>query len=345
LREIYEFRIKERFASQLSQPNAGKLLTSGQVRQIRVEATDPLFNEIKLLDSKLRQSEGRRVFTFSQITRLYTPGEFESAELLHMFVTTIFEPAGEECGTQYDETSACSYRGASARQVSDLFLDHRRLPTERDIASSIAGEVIISEHLAEILGEAQIRGVEFRPVRHRAFYSDDAIDLRATPSGRRLMETAQREGASKRSGEFGLWLNRAENRRLWDAARTEYVIQQKRKEAKAPSTQPKWYQLDITSNRLPISSRTRTGADVFNVDSEGAQRCPRGDNIGYAFQSEVYIQRAAWDGADVMLSREVIGTRRGLLRPRPAILVSPRLRRVLGEHGIKGVEFEIAHFV
>src|SRR5208282_2094246 len=159
LREICEFRISESLASRLSQPNVGRLLASGNVRQIKVEVGDPLFHEIRLLDSKLRESEGRRVFTFSLITRVYTPTEIESAELLQMFITTVFEPAGEECGTQYDETSACGFCGAGARQVSDLFLDHRKLPRKREIASTIVGEVVVSERLAKILKQGRSAGL------------------------------------------------------------------------------------------------------------------------------------------------------------------------------------------
>jgi hypothetical protein len=285
LREICEFRINERFASWLSQPNVGKLLASGHVRQVKVAVGDPLFEEIRLLDSKLRESEGRGLFTFSLITRSYSLKEIESADLLRMFITTVFEPAGEDCGTQYDETSACKFCGSGARQVSDLYLDHRKLPKTREIASTIAGEVVVSERLARILKEAQIRGIDFGPVLHRGQYSDDPIDLRTTPSGRRLMEAAQREGVSHHSEEYYLWLNRAENRRVWDAAHDEYIVRQKEKEAKSRKIWPKWFQLIMTSNPLPIASSTRTGADVFDVDSEGAHRCPRGDNIGHAILS------------------------------------------------------------
>jgi len=345
LREICEFRISESLASRLSQPNVGRLLASGNVRQIKVEVGDPLFHEIRLLDSKLRESEGRRVFTFSLITRVYTPTEIESAELLQMFITTVFEPAGEECGTQYDETSACGFCGAGARQVSDLFLDHRKLPRKREIASTIVGEVVVSERLAKILKQEQVRGVDFGPVRHRGQYSDDPVDLQITASGRRLLDAARRAGISSQSQEYYLWLNRAENRKLWEDAHDEFILSQKRKEVKSRRIWPKWYQLKITSNRLPIASCTRTGVDVSGIDSEEAQRCPRGHNIGYRILSEVYVQRDAWDGADIMLTREMTGPRRGLLRPRATILVTPRLRRILLANRIKGVAFEIAHFV
>jgi hypothetical protein len=77
----------------------------------------------------------------------------------------VFEPAGEECGTQYDESSTCPRCGAGAQQVGPLFLDIKRIPKGKDFAKSIAGEVVISRRASELFVQHGITGVAFHPVR------------------------------------------------------------------------------------------------------------------------------------------------------------------------------------
>lgn len=347
MREICEFRIREKHAHLLSQPNAGRLLSSGIVRAITVPVGSPLFEEIRALDSRLRASQPvAGLFSFAMIMRKYTPREIESAELLQMFVLKVFEPAGEESGTQYDESTACSECGSGVRQVSDLFFDFRKIPRKCDIATTIAHEIIVSEHLAEILKKSRISGVEFGPVHHRALYEEDPFNLESTPSGRKIIEAGLREGRSPDAPDYYVWLNRLENKELLDAAEAERVARKRAKEAKSKKSWPKWYQLKVTSNTLPIAPGTRAGREVFDIaDPTPKHGCPRGDNIGHWLLSEVYVKRSAWDGADIMLTRETTGISGGLIRPQPAILVSPRWRRVLVDHGIKGVAYDVAHFV
>lgn len=344
LREVFEFRIHERFASLLSRPNAGKLL-GRHIRQVVISAKDPLFAEIGMVDSQLYASERRHLFSFWHVQRRYTSTEIESAELFRMMIRATFEPAGEECGTQYDESRACDICGSGAAQASDLFLDLRKVPNRKDIVRTIADEWIVSGRLAEILGGSGIRGVELRPVRHCGEYGGEPVDLRSSRSGRQLLARARLEGVSLQARDSHLWICRPENRALWEAARSKYVADRQAQERVSRKSWPEWRQLVVASRRLPIVPPTRTGDNPFDNEPEGRHRCPRGDNIGHTYLSEVYVQRNAWDGADIMLTRETTGPRRGLLRPSPEILVTPRLRKLLIDNKIKGADFEISHFV
>ncbi len=292
MREVCEFRINESFVSLLPDPQIGKYLGSN-IRQIKVGTDDPLFAKIGELHYRLRATKGRGLFTYWNIARSYTTAELKSAEIFRLFVTTAFEPTGEECGTRYDEESACEVCGADARQASALFLNVNEIPRLKEIARTIADEWVVSRKLAEKLKESGVTGVEFTPVR---------------------------DGCSTDNG--------------YDDSRHDRA-----------TTSPAWYQLVVTSSRLPVAPLTRTGIDPFNVDSQGEYRCPRGDNIGLRFVSELYVQRAAWDGSDMTLTREVTGARVGLIRPAHAILVSARMRNLLLEEKVKGVRLEIAHFV
>jgi hypothetical protein len=292
VREVCEFRIKERLVPLLPDQKIGKCLGT-IVRQIKVETDDPLFAKIGELEHRLLATKGYGLFTYWNIARSYTAAELKSAEIFRVFITTAFEPTGEECGTRYDEESACEVCGADAKQVSALFLRASKIPRLKEIARTIADEWVISRKLAETFKHGGVTGFELGPVRDGSRTGnghDDSRYARATTSSH-------------------------------------------------------WHQLVVTSGRLSVAPATRTGIDPFNSDSKGEYRCPRGDNLGLRFISELYVQRATWDGSDIMVTREVTGPRVGLIRPTHAILISARMRNLLLDQKVKGVSFEIAHFV
>jgi hypothetical protein len=110
------------------------------------------------------------------IHRTYTPVEYEKAELFLLCHIATFEPAGEECGTQYDESSACPSCKSGAKQVSPLFLDWKRIPKSKDIARTIAGEIVVSKRMAELFERHSITGAKFGPVCHRPATSAESKD-------------------------------------------------------------------------------------------------------------------------------------------------------------------------
>lgn len=344
MKEVCEFRIYERFTSLLSKPTIGQRV-GGSVRKVIVPVPDPVFTEIGALHTRLRKTQGTGLFSYWNIQRSYSEAELASAELFRLIVTTAFEPAGEECGTTYDEGTACEICKANANQTSELFLDFRKIPPRSALARTIANELVVSDNLASILREAEVNGIEFKATHHRPRFEDDLVDLSKLSSGKLLLERASAEGISAKSARYYLWLNQPEQRELLDAARRENFARKQTRARGSHKKWPIWYQLWIASNRLSVTDPTRTGIDPFNLDCEGEYRCPRGDKIGLRFLSEIYVQRASWDGADMMLTRQVTGVRRGLLRPTPTILVSPRLRGILIGEKVRGVRFEIAHFV
>jgi hypothetical protein len=90
---------------------------------------------------------------------------------------------------------------------------------------------------------------------------------------------------------------------------------------------------------------TEFGINPFNTDAPGAHRCPRGHVLGLNLLSEVTVLRADWDGSDVALTLEMVGTKRGDLRPRPLCLISPRFYQLLSRERVKGAYIEVAHLV
>lgn len=336
MRERVEFRVPEEHAAKHLPPGLGERLGYG-VRKLIVDTSDPLFLEIGRLHRRFRE-EGRYFFSGREYYRDYSEREMLAAELLHVWPTRVFEPAGEECGTEYDESVACPECGAGAKQATDLRLDLRKVPRGVDFAETIAAERVVSQRFAECLVEAGAKGVELRRVAHRG-RPDDSLDLTTTPSGRALLARAERAAVRHSAWQFSVWMNRAENRPLLDAAVAESGTQQ----ARTNRPVPLWYQLVVTSPRVEVDSLTRAGADPFDEDRTGA--CPHGDVVGLNLLSEVTVRRATLPEADVMETRQMIGVRRGLLRPRPLLLLSARAWRAVSAAGIRGLSVEVAHAV
>jgi hypothetical protein len=262
-----------------------------------------------------------------------------------MRITSVFEPCGEECGTKYDESTACPKCGAGGIQKSTLTLDFRRLPKRADIAATIANERVVSQRLAQLMVDAGVSGFELRPVRHKARYDDDPADLAATSAGRALLEEAHRLGYALTSWQFWVWLNRPEQSNRVDNAQRENTSKLERSDAAQRGIWPVWYQLVITSLPLPCVPPTCFGINPFDKDTEGKYRCPLGHVSGLNILSEVSVAGAAWQGSDLSLTSEFVGARGGVLRPAPLILVSPKVRALLLDNRIKGAEFEVAHLV
>jgi hypothetical protein len=109
----------------------------------------------------------------------------------------------------------------------------------------------------------------------------------------------------------------------------------------APSTS--WYQLVIAEPRIRVVSPTVAGIRPFDLDVAGAYRCPLGHVIGLDLLSELHVSRDDWTGNDLVCTREEVGVRRGLLVPAPLLLVSQRVRGLLGEQGVKGCRLEVAY--
>jgi len=196
MREVCEFRVVEDFASRLFADDEGKRLGDA-VRKVELETSDPRFNRIGELQREIRAKLDRSFFHGWKIRRLYSKAELAAAGCFRLLIATRFEPAGEECGTKYDESAACPYVfapemqfevsghraiipattcGVGAKQVSDLFLDWKRIPKNKDISQTIAGEVVVSARLVELFHRERITGVEFRPLRQSPASSAESKD-------------------------------------------------------------------------------------------------------------------------------------------------------------------------
>ena len=343
MREFVEFRVPEEVASLLFEDSEGTRL-GGSVRKVVLETNDPRFLEVGRLQHEFRASRNERFFYGWEFDRRYSADELTEAECLQLIVTSAFEPAGEECGTEYDESGACPQCGIGAVQGHPLRLDLRKAPKSRDIARTIADEWIVSQRLAEQIWGANVSGIELQAVRHRANNSADPIDLHSTPTGRSLLVAADAAGAPHGTWAFFVWLNKAENADALSAAKKESDILNKRRDAWRPPP-PQWYQLVVLDSTPRIVAPTRAGSDPFDHHGEGSCTCTSGDLIGLNLLSELSVERASRGSADLVCSRQFIGVRRGLLRPQRPILTSPKLYRLFKSLDAKGAKFEVVHLL
>ena len=175
MREIAEFRVNERFASKLFAENEGKRLGTS-IRKIELDTTDPRFAEVGRLQHELHAKHDESFFFGWNLWRKPTSQELRQAELFLLRVLAVFEPAGEERGTKYDESSSCPKCGAGAKQIGPLILDLKRIPKGKDIARTIAGEIVVSRRVAELFERHGITGVTLVPVMLNAVSSAESKD-------------------------------------------------------------------------------------------------------------------------------------------------------------------------
>lgn len=147
------------------EPELGTWL-GDSVRKVVLPMEDPRVNFIGDLDREFSK-RGKAFFFGWSILRHYTRRELAAAEVLQLLIRSIFEPPGEMCGTEYDDAAACPRCGAGAPQLTELHLDVRRIPKNKDLAVSIAGEIVLSARLVKAFQEHGITGAEYRPVRHK----------------------------------------------------------------------------------------------------------------------------------------------------------------------------------
>jgi hypothetical protein len=344
MRELIEFRILERYAKLFLEPDQGSKL-GGSVRRLIISKNDPLYERIGHIDRQLRQN-GEYLFHGWDYIRRYSQTELQTADLFHLEIQAVFEPAGEECGTVYDESEACKICGGGRKQVTNLILDLRRIPKGKDIARSIADEWVVSQELSEKLVDAKLSGFELRPVQHQARYQDDPVDLLKVPSGKELIRRAVEKGYEPYSWGFYVWINRSEQYELAEKAREEHSILLEKSSAHKRKVLPNWFQLVVTSNNVRTVSPTCFKTRPFSsIEDDESFSCPLGHVSGLNLFSEVWVSRHDWDGSDFIQTENMVGTRRGLLVPTPLLLISPRVWKLFREADIRGYRINIAHFV
>ncbi len=345
MREVIEFRIWNEYAHLLL--GTDKNRNPHGITIITKDANDPIVEKIRVLQGQIKEKFDD-LFCLVEVKRNYTRKELDEAALLRINIKPTFEPAGEECGTEFDESSECDICGVNRKQLGPLKLDRRSIP-RKDIARTIAGEVIVSQRLAEKVVDAELKGFELRPVLHKAHYEGDSIDFRRLPLGREVIAKAESAGFPYNTAGFYIWLNRIENQALADRVWAEYIALRENKERRrGASLKPVgYYQLTASSSALELTKNTIGGINYFDLSESSLDevyKCPRGHTIGLNCLSEAYVSNSpVIKSYDFFTSRQYFGVKRGLLRPEPLYFCSQAFRKLIMEEKFKGFGFEVAH--
>lgn len=182
--ETYEFRVREKYAAKLFEPGEGQKLGWTKefgdkfvtVRKVKLTTADPKFERIGELNGLFRKGGNDFFFAGWDVERTYNANDIANAQLFLLCKIFTFEPAGEECGTRYDDALGCAVCKSGGSQVSPLYLDWKRIPKSKDIARTIANEIVVSRRWVEICEQHSISGARFVPVRSSRDMSADSTD-------------------------------------------------------------------------------------------------------------------------------------------------------------------------
>ena len=350
MRETIVLTLNGEFADRLLAANEGMAVT-GAWRRVELSTKDQRLARINNICEEVERETGKTFLIAAWHRRRYRRYELESAELLHMTILGEFGLAGETCGTEYDDSKACSKCGAEFVQRSPLILDVRRAPRKAEIAHGALHEWVVSERVAELMVGAGMKGFELQPVVHKAYYADDGIDLRKYVSGQELIHLAQSMNVEFGSPEFYSWLNRPDHREWLSRVTDEHLEAKRLRELWRPRKLGSWFQLLATSQPLPTLAPTRFGLSPFDNDVEQRHFCSSHQR-GFRLLSELYVDKAMWDGSDVVRTAELVGGGSGQVysiaikrRPHPLLLISQRMWRLLRENKVSNFRVEIAHLV
>lgn len=174
MKELIEMRVDAKKAHLIFREDELEPLSSPFTVRVVLPSDDPRMPEIiELQRTTSAEGPGEYLIGGVYVTRRYTKAEWSAAELFRVEVHTAFEPAGEECGTQYDESAVCPVCGAGRTRVGPLRLNVRRIPKQADVAETIAGdELVVSERVADAIRAEGLTGVELMPVIHAGKSAD-----------------------------------------------------------------------------------------------------------------------------------------------------------------------------
>ncbi|ATP55246.1 hypothetical protein CPT03_01595 [Pedobacter ginsengisoli] len=122
-----------------------------------------------------------------------------------------------------------------------------------------------------------------------------------------------------------------------------------------------FYQMKFLTPAFSVAKPTKVGLDVFNdmpdyedrswFDQLGREitervqfKCPKGHLLGGNLISELYVDRCIdiFD-LDIATTKQLAGTRMGVIRPSEIFLCSQSLRRMVVDEKLLGFSFDVAH--
>lgn len=162
--EILEVRIKKNLVDELDLGGQAKDL--GIIHVVRLKRDDPRIEKIRTASEESIKAGNGALYFGWEIIRKYSEKELLEAKWFSLYSKRHFEPCGEECGSIYDEAKACTCCGAGAVLKGAFRFNLNRIPKNVDIATTIASENLISEHLVSLLKQQQVKGLDLIEIEH-----------------------------------------------------------------------------------------------------------------------------------------------------------------------------------
>lgn len=107
---------------------------------------------------------------------------------------------------------------------------------------------------------------------------------------------------------------------------------------------PGWQQLDLSGGTARASDPTCMGDRARAEGPLDRTRCSVcGQYIGNRLLTELSVDRGTVANVDIQCSADTVGIRRGMLRPRPLLLFTPRVRQILRSKAMSGCTYEVVH--
>lgn len=113
---------------------------------------------------QINQKVDKNLYYDWEIFYQYTEQELDKASAFCVKISNLIEPCGEECGTKYNEGTACPICGAGRIQKDELHLSDFSSMTSYDIGKTIGGEIIVSKYFQELVFKHGLTGMDFQPI-------------------------------------------------------------------------------------------------------------------------------------------------------------------------------------
>lgn len=326
---------------------------------------DPLYRRIEEADRSFSRSSDRSLLAgwdSRYNKRIYTGAEIEQAQLI-LIQLFYAGGAGEEFGTWYTdgvlndkcgvfETNKRIYCdknkktkcAISSRQVGPLRFPFQKMRKSCDIFMLWSGELVVSQRLERLIEARDFKGGKVQPIWNTGCEPKRMPNLSDVPSGVELFRRAKEIGFGPVDKVFWSWLEEDAQLPLLDKALWEQMELQRSRRAKASSAGG-FGQLTIQSTPLVVAEKTLFGSMPFRPGSGESCKCEFGEVRGKGLLSPLSVIGSRWDGSDICRSDVYLGSRGGLFRPWPLLVISKRLFDALRQEKMKGFDFEVVEIV
>ena len=137
VKEIFEFRLLERYAQLFLPPLEGRTLAGNSIRLVQFSTGDRRLTELAEIKRDANAVRNESPFYGWRMLHIYSELELSSASAFQLVHLQIAETAGEDSGPEYSNDEACNVCGFGRRQIGELQLNVSRIPANTDVCRTL----------------------------------------------------------------------------------------------------------------------------------------------------------------------------------------------------------------